>query len=442
MKKWMMAVVVSVSITSVVMAQTIEDHIRAAQAELALALKVTVVPTVVITDRAPHVKPTIPALGPAGSKFTDTTFGSRMVRITDATMGGASWRVPSNAHLAAWSADSRLLIVTGNAGVKAFAFDGATMTATALTAVPYSQTEPTFSRIDPDVLYTIGGPKVHTVRAYSFARNAMTDVVDLDTLGLNMVGETYVGGVMTGGSTLAAFFGGGGQDAHFYVWVRDSAGDHLLNTVTRGNYRLHSIAVDQSGRFVSLYPTNATPYQIVVWDLLLNTLTPVTQTPFGHDALGSGEMVNMDTASGPWDAAQWSRRSLTALTTVTNLITPVLLPKEIYMADHTSWNGGRLFSSTYRFGGTNNTTPWRAWDDEIIELPLSGGEVKRYAHHRSLVQDDVNPLGTYFWYQPIPNVAPNGKFVAFTSNWDRTLGNDIGSESARKRQDVFVVDVQ
>lgn len=430
---------------AVIYGQTSADHIRAAQAELALALQVADPPFVAVTDRMVKAKPAIQALGAAGTVFVDPTFGSRMTRVTDATMGGASWRVPSNAHLNAWSADSSKLIAVGNGGVQAFAFDATTMTATLLKTNIYSQIEPTFSRVDPDVLFTVGGPLVHTIRKYSFATGVTTDVFDIDTLGLGLVSPvTYIGGVVNSANdVLAVFFGGGGQDAHHFVWVRDSAGDHLLNTATRG-YNLHAISIDQSGRFVLLYPANAKPFQVVVWDVQANTLTPITQAPFGHDALGFGEWVNMDVASGPWDAAQWSHRLLTALTTPTNLIAQVLLPKEIYMADHTTWNGGRLFSSTYRFISDVNAViaPWRAWDDEIIELPLNGGEVKRYAHHRSIVQDDAKATGTYFWYQPIAIAAPNGKYIAFTSNWDRTLGNDIGSESNRKRQDVFVVEVK
>lgn len=397
------------------------------------------VPTQPLTDRDPHAKAALP-VAQTGRKFTDTVFGSTLVRATDETMGGQSWRVASNAHLNVFNSDSSKFYVVGNGGVRTFAVDGA-MNITPLTNAPYSQTEPTFSRVSPDTLYVVYTANTRTIGRYSFVTNITTPVIDLDTLGLALDNpRTYIGGVVNGGNpeTLAAFFGGQGQDAHHYVWVRNAQGDHLLNTATRG-YNLHAIAVDQSGRFVMLYPTNATPYQSVVWDLSTNTLTPVTVAPFGHDALGMGEMVNMDVASGPWDAAQWTKRSLLLPATVANLIAPVLLPKEVYLADHTSWNGGRLISSTYRFGA--NDTPWRAWDDEIIELPVAGGEVKRHAHHRSIVADDANPVSPYFWYQPIANLAPNGRFVAFTTNWEKTLGADPG-DAGHKREDVFLLELR
>ena len=62
------------------------------------------------TDRLTRPKPPLPQLGAAGFTFRDPAFGSRLLRVTDArTRPGVlnrSFRVPSNAHLAAWSADS------------------------------------------------------------------------------------------------------------------------------------------------------------------------------------------------------------------------------------------------------------------------------------------------------------------------------------------------
>jgi len=96
-----------------------------------------------------------------------------------------------------------------------------------------------------------------------------------------------------------------------------------------------------------------------------------------------------------------------------------------------------VISSTYRYG--NNTTPWRAWDDEIIAIDTreGGGMVYRFAHHRSNAASDTDPTTTYYWYQPIANVSPDGQWVIFTSNWEKTLGTD--SREGISGQDVFVV---
>jgi hypothetical protein len=102
-----------------------------------------------------------------------------------------------------------------------------------------------------------------------------------------------------------------------------------------------------------------------------------------------------------------------------------------------------VISATYRYG--DNTAPWRAWDDEIIGIQTAGGIggiVWRFAHHRSLVASDTVPTTPYFWYEPIANVSPDGKWVLFTSNWEKTLGRDSSNDSSGAgtfRQDVFVV---
>ena len=194
--------------------------------------------------------------------------------------------------------------------------------------------------------------------------------------------------------------------------------------------------------------------KVYVWDTASDTLTPITSGgadggaamhPSGHDASGYGYLINQDCCiSSTWDAAQWQFRQLTSLSQVNDLIVPVQLPKEVYLADHTSWNNAQpatlvpVISSTYRYG--NNTAPWRAWDDEIIAIETAaggGGNVWRFAHHRSLVASDTNPTAPYFWYEPIANVSPDGRWVVFTSNWEKTLGTDGLDHTFR--QDVFLV---
>lgn len=408
------------------------DQINTAIDALAKAKALLETPAV-IADRLPRPKPALPTLGPAGFTFRDPTFGSRLQRVTDATLDGSrSWRVASNTHLAAWNATGRLFYVINGGG--SIAVFNAAGTDTGLR--PYSQAEPTFSRVDPDVLFTIGGPHVRTIRKFSVASNQFTDVLELDTVQA-VPAESYVGGIVTGGApeTLVAFFGGAGADQHRYVvwYPLDGRPRKFVDTQARFGYRLHSISVDLSGRFVLFYPTNAQPYQVVVWDTQTDTFTPITNDlgPWGHDAVGVGTWINMDTASGPWDAAQWTKRSLLTPRERTNLIDPVLLPQEISLADHSAWRGvGRLISSTYRLP---SQTPWRAWDDEIIGIATEGpSSVERYAHHRSDVSEG-------FWSQPIINCAPTGGRCVFTSNWERSLGADA---QGQVRQDVFLVELR
>jgi hypothetical protein len=48
-----------------------------------------------------------------------------------------------------------------------------------------------------------------------------------------------------------------------------------------------------------------------------------------------------------------------------------------------------------------------------------------------------------FWYEPRPNVSGDGRWVLFTSNWEKTLGADpVGESGTGYRQDVFLVQLK
>lgn len=441
-----------------------------------------------ITDLTVRTKPALPTIGSAGSVFTDPSFGTPIVRVTDANTGnGASCRVASNAHLADWSADGRALYVLSDAGNFVFRVDPATRTikraarldpwrttamrrrradrpgvqfsAFAPVADPYSQGEPCWSRTDPDALYTVGGPETRTIRRWSLASDTFTDVLTLDTLvpGINLSDpRTYVGGIISGGGdSLVVFFGGASQDQHYLVTVlRPGQTPVVVNTRERLGISLHSATIDLSGRFVMLYSTSTDidaghPKQLV-WDTTrplddAAAFHAITVCPWGHDALGFGRQVNQDTSGKqPYDGRQWQLRALDDLDHPEELINPQPTPPEIYVSDHTSWNCDQpnalqpVLSALYRDDNpTRPSAPWGAWDDEIVAIATDGsGTVFRFAHHRSNVRDEHDDERTDFWSQPMPNVSPSGDFLMFTSNMERTLGRD---SSGALRQDVFIV---
>jgi hypothetical protein len=119
----------------------------------------------------------------------------------------------------------------------------------------------------------------------------------------------------------------------------------------------------------------------------------------------------------------------------------------VYLSDHATWANAQpnvlvpIISATYRYAASQNTAPWRAWDDEIIAIETDGaasGMVWRFAHHRSDIGSDSNEDNPYFWYEPRPSVSPDGRWVIFTSNWEKTLGTDV-RDGGTARQDVFLL---
>jgi hypothetical protein len=318
------------------------------------------------------------------------------------------------------------------------------------------------------------------VSRYDFATKSYSPVIDLDTVVSGLSG--YVGGQAGGGSTasdnLMVFFGGPVQDLHHYaVWfpVDNIAAKKLLDTeasTVNGvptsvalNFNLHSASIDRSGRYVLLYPTSvdqAAPRyasQEYIWDTTTDMFTALTSGgkdggpdvhPYGHDASGFAYNINKDCCTSSWwDAGQWQIRSLADPLVTLDLINPVLTPKEVYMVDHTSWNNAQpnalvpVISGTFRVEENINTTPWRAWDDEIIAVETAapagtGATVWRFAHSRTSIASDSPTTSTNtFWYTPRPNVSRNGRWVVFTSNWEKTLGSEPAPGIFR--QDVFLI---
>jgi hypothetical protein len=379
---------------------------------------------------------------------------------------------------------SKYFYLTSTDGtILVYSFDAATMTAT---RVPGSgdgglqlnfYVEPQFSSTKPGVLYGIAGTgNLRTVYQYDLSAGAYSPVLDLDTVMPGVSG--YVGALMTGGTPieyLMTFFGGGSQDQHHYLlWspignfgarkVVDTLASTINGVPTNIplNFRLHAATIDRSGRFVLLYPSlvdlQAPRYasQAYVWDTATDIITAITAggndggpnaLPGGHAAAGFGYSVNHDCCtSSIWDGAQWQLRSLASPLTNTDMISPVLAPKEVYLSDHLSWANAQpnllvpIIVGTYRYAPSANTAPWRAWDDEVVAIQTDSpsATVWRFAHHRSNIGSDSNPDTPFFWYEPRPSVSPDGRWVIFTSNWEKTLGTDV-RDGGVARQDVFLL---
>jgi hypothetical protein len=446
-----------------------------------------------ITDRLARSKPGTPAPAAAGGHFTDAVFGSRMLRVTDENSRPSSrwlsYRSPSGSHQNAWSrSGSFFYVVSTDGSVVPFAFDRLSVTASRINPSSVGDGglmlqfggEPQFSFVDETLYGVFNGPgaNLRTIAAYDFSHNSYTPLVDLDSIVPGLSG-TYVGGLSGSAGAverLSTFFGGSSQGQHRYVVVferRNPAARRVLDTaasIVDGmptniplNFRLHHVFIDKSGQYVMLYPPlmdqqaprRASP--TYVWNLATNQFTELpllAARMSGHDGIGYGYLTNQDCCTrSTWDAAQWQIRSLAAPFTIADLISPVLLPKEILLADHQSWTHAQdgqlvpIISATYRVGLT--AAEWRAWDDEIIAVQTDvafagqGATVWRFAHHRSIVANDDDPTAISFWYTPRAIVSQDGRWAIFTSNWDKSLGVDPrGQPGGMLRQDVFIVELK
>src|ERR1051325_1236678 len=443
-----------------------------------------------ITTRAPLPEPALPPLGAAGYLFRDPVFNTRILRVTDTatrpSLPNASFTTPSAAHQLAWNATSTMFWVRSVDGtIIPFTFDPVAMTARRIQPTAagdggftiISQVEPQFSFVDPNTLYGSIQDSVDDwpiVRRLDFSTRTYTDVLNLGTV-TTVNHATYAGALSSSATVpekISVMFGGQ-QDSHYKVAVFNVDApsgsavvlDTFSSTITRQGvvantaaqlgFFLHHAWIDMSGRYVVLTPTAAIPAPYVIWDTAIDTFTFVTTRAEGHEAAGFGVLLNQSCCtSSTYDGAQWQRRSLPSPNTTTDLIKPVQTPQEIYIADHTSWNNARpledvpVLSALYRYSDGNlNTTPWRAWDNELVAIQTGAGSagatVWRFAHHRSDVKYESsgpNQPDVYFWYLPRPNVSPDGRWAIFTSNWEKSLGNSATPEpGGQYRCDVFLI---
>jgi hypothetical protein len=414
-----------------------------------------------ITDRNVYPYPPLPALGAAGYQFTDPTFGSKMLRVTDANTRpdhlGREWLSPSSAETSAWNTNSTRFYVLGGGGETVpYNFDPATMTASRMgnTAngsgglVLGFSGEPSFSFVDPDLIYGTSNTQIVSYRFSTGVQQALHDEAAC------LPGIVTHGGrgisVTKDDQRLLDYIGGTVQNADTYVYVYDrTLGCRWLNTQTGqvggqwgpaggyvgdSNFTIHNARISKNGKWVRITKGGGSggPADVYFWSV--ETLDVIAcndnASPFcgGHMVTGFDLVINQRSLG---DGMDFAIRPMGNVTAATALINPLLTPTQFADDTHPSWNNVQadekqpMCTSAYR---TDNIVQ-RAWDGEIIcvETDGLGSTVWRFAHHRS---DYLS-----FYDSPRANVSQDGRLALFTSNWGQTLGT--GPDGLR--QDAFIV---
>jgi hypothetical protein len=414
-----------------------------------------------LTDRLVRLTPALPSIGGAGSQFTDPTFGSKMLRVTDANTRpdfvGRFFMSPGSAESTAWNTNSTKFYVMGSAGEQlVYNFNPATMTASRVAPLGNGSGglvlnfggEPTFSFVDPDLIYSGSGSQFV---AYRFSTATQTALHDVRSCLPGIAFHALNVSISKDDQQLLAYIGGGSQNADTTVYVYDQTkGCRWMNTQTgqiggqwgpTGTYTgdkgltLHNARLSKSGQFARLVTSNggAGTYY---WDIgTLNLMAcPDFTAPNmcnGHAVMGFTKAINQRQSGDSMEFAIRPMGSPNSSTLFPGVISPLLTPTQWVVDTHPSWNNVQadekqpVCMEVYR---TDNIVQ-RAWDGEIICAATDGSfKVWRFAHHRSNVAN-------LFWDQPRANVSQDGRFVMFTSNW----GGTVGTGPDGPRQDAFIV---
>jgi hypothetical protein len=371
-----------------------------------------------VTDRDVHAEPPLPALPQAGGTLVDPTFGTTILRVTDATdcmdcsVAYSYWPTFNRSS-------TRLQIGSDGGAGLLYRFDPATLAVSGREPLfpnnapgggtPF-QEDAIWSGTDPDVLFAHEGARLW---AYDVASHQYTLVRDFGT----MFPGQYLWQMSRSLDDDVFAFALRDNSSYAYVgyvaWRR-SADTILLHQSTS---ELDEVQVDKDGNFL-VVKTGQSGHGVIevrVADLTTGSFADLTDdapdfAP-GHSDNGRGIVVGAD---------NWTNRY-----TVRELATPHQLASALdfgndwsvashvsFLADDESYVVASIYESGAHAPGL--------FHDEILAFATDGSQaVRRLAHHRSMIAGYAD--------MPRANISRDGCFIAFTSNW------------GGGRHDVFVV---
>jgi hypothetical protein len=436
----------------------------------------------------PGTYPNVGNLYGKNTTYTDPTFGTQVVRLTDGSSGGGNYRsmqtVQDPSGYSMWNTDDTLLSSRSTGGVNyLFQFNPTTMQGAQLgTSGNYALSGQTcFSKVSNGVLYYIGNQSsVLQALTYSLVGGVWTyqstaTIVDFATIlpaGYNVQWVSSLT-VSQGDSVITAAFSQGTQDTGFY-WCLYKAGSGLrmMDTQTlavtgawgpTGTATLVNCSFSQFLIHDANQPPNPTYSMIsavgnvgsLVW---ANAGLTVTNTAFsGHHGLGYTDLYTGGAGGGQYDSIAYSNPTVH---------TP-LIPKQAgppglpsYQSPPQTYKGD-MHSAFAPISTTDQTLLWitngppvynpfqSCWYGELRGLDVTGaisgqqGIIYRAAHTFN------SGKSTEYICQSC-QVAPSqtGNFIAFTSDFSgsssigtlgSTTGQNTGVVGTNARGDVFIV---
>jgi len=400
------------------------------------------------TDRRVYAEPPLPALPRAGGTFKDPVFGTRIMRATDErdqpAPGCGTW-------YSQWpsfnSNNTRLLIRCGvSGGMKIKAFDpenftlGATLRTTA--SIPNGNSlqwqGATWARNDPDLIFVhasyfdqnypvVSGMKLYTYRPSTNTVTLIKDFTSLAPGKPDYLFEMHI--AQDGKNDLFTFMqnriGNPDNPLYFIVWRRSS--DKVLQHIRSQEFDANAALPDKSGRWIwfALNKTQADGSRHKVLDLQNNSWQTIywkaTDDAPSHGDSGTGINAGKGNFSGGFNlrslsnphrfsilfdfkdgsgSLDWSNDQHTTL-----------------YADDESWATIGLYDES-------DVQETGAFENEIMQIAMDGSQrIRRLFHHRS----EVNNLSetTGYWAIPKPTISRDGRFIAFTSNWEKSGRYDL-----------------
>lgn len=388
-----------------------------------------------------------------------------MLRATDGSTDprapGQSFHTPSSAEQNSWDASgTHFYVVAGGGGrLQLLDFDPNTLKIQRRDTPALEEwgREPQFSFSRPNILY---GIQARDRRFEQFDLTSGKISLVHDSSSCLKLGFTDHGSSISVSADDRRFMSvfGPQQDRNYIVYVYDrDKGCRWYNTMTgeiggqwgpKGNvsfdvrFGVHDARIAKSGDFVLISGSKEGP---LFWDVdtLTATLCPMHRPTScgGHHVMGYSHLINLS-GQHPMDLRL---RSLNHLDTSTPLVDN-LEPTQGWYDKHPSWNDVNADDTmpaclaTYRPDNPPGGPPTvkGPWENEVdcVETDGKASRVWRFAHTYSTAQNG-------FWSSPRGNVSQDGRFYAFTSDWEDQLGQSTNGPAKQKyRTDVFIVELK
>jgi uncharacterized SAM-binding protein YcdF (DUF218 family) len=401
------------------------------------------------TDRGVYRKPPLPPLPRVGGKFIDPVFGTEIMRATDESDGPAPGLGTYYSHWPTFNCDNTRLLIrkgeTGEAIIKQFdpvsfrVSPGSITLPVSIPAGGVPQWESAiWSNRDPNVIYTFpnyydGGMKLYT---YHIVKKTFRLIKDFESLsgGKDYLKQMYMSADDDVFCWLHHRVGDDGEPIAYIVYKRstDKVLYHNPATVYAGG--INEVHVDKSGKWLHIViPTKQSDgtgtrflnLQTGAYQILRRE---VDHSP-GHGDLGTEIIVGGDDY-----LAGISFRNLNNVHSYYQVLTfktaqgVVNWTNDFHgtmLADNEGWmTVGFYHDPDVKLPNSG------LFEDEILQVALDGSQrIRRICHTRCAIDNRTGTTG--YGAAPKPTISKDGRFIAFTSNWEKS-----------GRYDLFIVRIE
>jgi len=411
--------------------------------------------------------PHAPSLGPANSIIRDPTFGSRILRVTDAHTHGGDSLIPEYAgFFRTWNADSTALKLHGPHGTSfwlefhASSFkvgDGSARP----TLHPLSfNVKWEWSAVDPDIIYFING---NQLAKYNKATQEVTNLGPPQSVPLG-----YHALVVGADAWICSAAGSAGQNTYTQIYCLNpnDPSQHkfidilkkTINGIAQHDPHWPTSAAGQTIGIHAMYGSAAGAWLDVgfvhhswgangdsVFNLSTNTWSLMTNANMyssGHSSIGAKFVNGCGSINGMYSGGACLRdpSNLMDATQYTFIMQPPSTATGWHDGEHSSWfNASTNPQAPVLFSRYNISTPPSPvpWYGEIIAAATDGSNtVWRFAHNHN-----GGLVGSYTG-QSFAQISNDGRWALFSSPWDGTLGPSSGDFDYPTRLDTFIVELK